>query len=214
MTKLFRIALLTSLAGTFPLSARAASISIASSSSSSFDIYWSLLANGTQLSAVGAFDVTVADGYAEFAVTLTNNTVASANERVHALGFNSDPNGKSLSMLDSGDYFQALGLDQRFAGYQTIDICAWSSNQCAGGAQGSNLPGGGGSDSFAFRLLGDFSNGITLSNFVAKFQGDLGSYEFGGTTDRPTSTPEPSSVILLLTGAAAVLIRTRRRRTA
>lgn len=195
--------------------AHAASISIASSSSSSFDIYWSLLVGGTELAAVGNFDVNVTDSYVDFAVTLTNNTVASANEAVHAIGFNADPNGTKLSMLDSGDYFTSLGLDKTFAGYKTIDICAWASQNCAGGGQGANLPGGGapvGSDSFAFRLFGDFTDGITLSNFVIKFQGDLGSYEFGGSTDRPTSTPEPASALLLLTGAAATFFGTRRRR--
>ena len=72
------------------VSAHAATISIASSSSSSFDVYWSLLVGGTELAAVGNFDVTVTDSYVDFAVTLTNDTVASANEKVHAIGFNAD----------------------------------------------------------------------------------------------------------------------------
>jgi len=197
------------------VSAHAASITIASSSTSSFDIYWSLVVGGTELAAVGNFDITVTDSYVDFGVTLTNNTLASANENVHAIGLNADPEGTRLSMLDSGYYFKSLGLDQKFAGYKTIDICAWASQNCAGGAQGANLPGAGAlvsSDSFAFRLFGDFTDGITLSNFVVKFQGDLGSYEFGGSTDRPTSTPEPASAILLLTGAAAALLGTERRR--
>ncbi len=197
------------------VSAHAASISIAPTSSTSFDIYWSLLVGGSELAAVGNFDIDVTDNYVDFAVTLTNNTVTSANESVHAIGLNADPDGTKLSMLDSGDYFTSLGLDQKFAGYKTIDICAWASQNCAGGGQGANLPGGGapvGSDSFAFRLFGDFSGGITLSNFVIKFQGDLGSYEFAGSTTPPTSTPEPASAILLLTGAAATLFGTQRRR--
>ncbi len=198
--------------GATTLPAHAASISIASSSSSSFDIYWSLLVGGTELAAVGNFDVNVTDTYVDFGVTLTNYTASSANESVHAIGLNADPDGTKLSMLDSGDYFTSLGLEQKFAGYKTIDICAWGSDKCAGGAQEANLPGGGGSDYFAFRLFGDFTAGITLDNFVIKFQGDLGSYEFAGGTTPPTSTPEPASAILLLTGAAATLLGTHRRR--
>ena len=117
------------------VSAHAASISIASSSTSSFDIYWSLVVGGAELAAVGNFDVTVTDSYVDFEVTLTNNTVASANENVHSIGFNTDPNGTSLSMTDPGHYFTSLGLEQKFPGYKTIDICAWGSNNCSGGAQ-------------------------------------------------------------------------------
>jgi hypothetical protein len=216
MTRLLRTVVLTAfavMAG--PLSARAASITIAGGSSASFDVYWSQMVGGASLSAVGDFDVTVTNTYVDFDITLTNNTAAKANEAVHSIGFNSDPNGTSLSMLDAGEYFKSFGLDQKFPGYKTVDICAWASNNCTGGAQGANLPGGGapvGSDTFGFRLMGDFSNGITLSDFVIKFQGDLGSYELSASSIRPTSMPEPSSVVLLLTGAAATFIGARRRR--
>src|SRR5690349_9035003 len=126
MAKLSRFSLLVLLAAAIPSTAHAASISIGAASSNSFDVYWSLLVKGTELSAVGKFDVTVTNEYADFTVKLTNNTAASANEEIHAIALNSDPNGTQLSMLDAGNYFQSLGLDRKFAGYQTVDICAWT----------------------------------------------------------------------------------------
>jgi hypothetical protein len=192
-------------------SARAASISIPSPGSASFDIVWSKVVGTTNLTAVGKFFVDVSDTSADFYVTLANNTVASAGESVHSIGFNSDPNGTSITMLDpAGHYFTSIGLDQTFPSFKKIDICAWASNNCSGGAQGSNLPGGGVSDYFAFRLNGDFSDGLILNNFVVKFQGNLGSYEFADTTP-PKSVPEPSFLLLLSFGIVASIAANRRR---
>jgi len=188
--------------------AKAASISILANGSKSFDIYWSLVVGSTQLSALGAFNVTVTNSYADFDVDLTNKTAASAGETVHSIGFNSDPNGTSITLKNPDNYFQNFGLDQKFPGFKTVDICVWASNNCSGGAEGSNLPGGK-SDGFAFRLLGDFTQGLKLDNFVVKFQGDLGSFEFADTTP-PRSVPEPSTLALLTIGAAAMMLSRRR----
>ena len=194
--------------------AQAASISIPSGGTQSFDIFWSKVVGTTDLTALGEFNVNVTDSYADFYVTLTNNTDAAAGESVHSIGFNSAPNGTSITMLDPGDYFKSLGLQQTFPGFKTIDICAWTANNCSGGAQGSNLPGGGapvGTDTFAFRLGGDFSSGLALTNFVIKFQGSLGSFEFTDTTP-PSNVPEPSSLLLLAVGSVAAIFGASRRR--
>jgi hypothetical protein len=189
-------------------SARAASISIPANGSKSFDIFWSLMVGSTQLTALGEFDVTVTNGYADFRVDLTNNT-SLASEKVHSIGFNADPNGTSISVTAKGDYFQNFGLDQKFPGFKTVDICVWGTQNCSGGGQGSNLPGAGESDTFRFLLFGDFTQGLRLDNFVVKFQGDLGSFEFADTTP-PRSVPEPSTLALLTIGAAAMMLARRR----
>ncbi len=215
MTRLVRVAVIAcTLAAVTSGTARAASISIPSPGSQSFDILWSKMVGSTELTALGQFNVSVTNTYADFFITLTNNTAAVVNERVHSIGFNSDPNGTSISMLQAGTYFKSIGLDQNFPSFKKIDICAWASQNCSGGAQGSNLPGGGapvGSDYFGFRLSGDFSSGLALNNFVIKFQGDLGSYEFGDSTP-PRPVPEPSTLVLLGVGLSLAVARRRRAR--
>jgi len=188
--------------------AKAASISILANGSKSFDIYWSLVVGSTPLSAVGAFKVDLTDSYADFTVGLANKTAASAGETVHSIGFNADHNGTGLDVTDSGDYFKSFGLNQKFPGYKTVDLCVWGSQNCSGGAEGSNLPGAK-SDAFGFRLFGDFTQGLRLDNFVVKFQGDLGSFEVADTTP-PRSVPEPSTLALLAIGAAAMMLSRRR----
>ncbi len=212
MSRLIRIALLTWAIFAAAVNARAASIFIPAPGSQSFDIFWSQMVGTTNMTALGSFSVNVTNTYADFYVNLTNNTSASAGERVHSIGFNSDPNGTSISVLQAGTYFKAFGLDQTFPSFKKIDLCAWTTNNCSGGAQGSNLPGAGGSDYFGFRLGGDFSSGLTLNNFVIKFQGDLGSFEFADTT-LPRPVPEPSSLLLCGLGSAAALLAARRRAT-
>jgi hypothetical protein len=198
----------------FARDARAASITLAPDAADSFEILWSLMVGTTELTALGEFDVDVTDSYVDFYVTLTNNTTL-VSEKVHSIGFNTDPNGTSLTVLDSGVYFQNFGLDQKFPSFKKVDICAWGTQNCQGGGQGSNLPGGGapvGTDSFAFRLAGDFSDGLTVDRFVIKFQGTLGSFEFEDTPSRPPTVPEPSSLVLLAMGALTSFAASRRRR--
>jgi hypothetical protein len=198
----------------FARDARAASISIVRDGSDSFEVLWSLMVGTTELTALGEFDVDVTDTYVDFFITLTNNTTL-VSEKVHSIGFNTDPNGTSLTVLDSGNYFQNFALDQKFPSFKKVDICAWGAQNCQGGGQGSNLPGGGapvGTDSFAFRLNGDFRNGLTVDRFVIKFQGTLGSFEFEDTPSRPPTVPEPSSVLLLAMGAVTSMVAARRRR--
>jgi hypothetical protein len=209
MIRLLRIPLLACTALAIAASsARAASISIPAASSQSFDIFWSKIVGSTDLTALGSFVVTVKDGSADFTIGLMNNTTL-ATEKVHSIGFNADPNGTSISMTDPGQYFQNFGLDQKFPGFKTVDICVWGTQNCSGGGQGANLPGGI-KDTFGFSLLGDFSKGLRLENFVVKFQGELGSFEFADSTP-PRSVPEPSTLALLTIGAAAMTLSRRRK---
>jgi hypothetical protein len=197
----------------FARDARAASITIAHDSSDSFQVLWSLMVGTTELTALGEFDVTVTNGYVDFFVTLTNDTTL-VSEKVHSIGFNTDPNGTSLTVLDSGTYFQNFSLDQKFPSFKKVDICTWGTENCQGGGQGSNLPGGGapvGTDSFAFRLNGNFSDGLNVDRFVIKFQGTLGSFEFEDTSSPPPSLPEPSSLLLLAMGVVVTSLSARRR---
>jgi hypothetical protein len=193
--------------GVFVAEGRAASISIAPDSSASFDIYWSLLVGSVDLNAIAQFDVTVTDAYVDLVITLSNDTDLES-EKVHSIGFNTAPNATSLSNPISGEYFQNFKLNQNFPSFQKFDVCAWGTQNCSGGGQSSNLPGGE-NDTFGFRLNGNFSNGIVLDNFVIKFQGDLGSFQFNDTP--PSRVPEPSTLLLLGLGAVVSAVGARRR---
>ena len=175
--------------------ARAGSIVLAGDSSTTFDILWSKVVSGTELRALGTFKVDVTDDYVNFAVKLTNETDLY-NERIHSLGFNTDPNATGITMLQAGTWFNDFGLTQKFPGFQQIDFCSWAVNKCQGGAQQQNMPGADTSDYFRFQLTGNFSNGITLSTFAIQFMGDLGSFQFEGGDRPPTNVPEPGTLLL------------------
>ena len=190
--------------------AEASVITAGPDSTTSFDILWSKMVGTTELLAVGAFDVTVTDTFVDFLITVTNDTNLY-NQRVHSIGFDTDPNGTGLTNTASGTYFKDFALNQKLPGFQKVDICAWSTQNCSGGGQQSNLPGLGGTDTFGFRLLGDFSDGIEISRFAIKFMGDLGSFEFEGHQPPPTqSVPEPAAMALMGLGALGLAARRRR----
>src|SRR5688500_325706 len=106
MQHVLKASILTRLLGVSVFAGRveAATITIGGDSSQTFEIVWSRMVGTTELRAVGEFDVTVTDTYTEFAIRLANET-ALFNERIHSVGFNTNPNATSLSHVDAGQYF-------------------------------------------------------------------------------------------------------------
>lgn len=188
--------------------AEAAPITIGGDSSQSFEIVWSQMVGSVELRATGVFDVVVTDSYADFTIRLTNEMAASFNEKIHSIGFNTNPNATSLTNIDPGQYFDYFRLNTNFPSFQRIDICMYTANNCTGGAQHQNLPGQV-EDEFGFRLNGNFSNGITLDTFAIQFMGDLGSFQFEGE-EPPPRVPEPGSALLVFMGLGS-LVASRRR---
>ena len=185
--------------------AEAAPVILGANESITFDVIWSQLVGTTELRALGLVTVQVHDSSIDFVFTITNQT-ALWNERIHGIGFSTDPNATGLSNIDPGTYFQNFALNSTFPGFQTIDVCAWTTNNCSGGPQGNNLPGMGTTDTFGFTLNGNFSSGVVLDQFVIQFMGDLGSYQFVGRV------PEPATLMLFGMGLLGTAIGMRRRR--
>jgi hypothetical protein len=193
-----------------PVTAHALSFTIDSAGDSQ-TVNWSLdIGGGITLSATGTFEaLAVSSTTVDLGITITNLMSPSLNERVYSLGFNTDP-AVTAAFLSQGGVFDGLGNDTVFPGFQTIELCAFAAQNCAGGNINQALAGGG-TDSFSLRLTGDFQTPpmLTLDTFAIQFMGDLGSYQFEGNGN---STPVPAPAPLIVLGAGILgmwLIRRR-----
>jgi hypothetical protein len=134
---------------------------------------------------------------------LTSATFSSG--RLTAVGFNIDPNASGVT--DNSAVFDAF-LSQNFPSFQTVDVCASTGPNCAGGGGGDLAPGA--SNTFIMTLTGLPDNIASLdlgANLVGapelfdfKFQTGIGSFEsqcaFGGSCGT-VRVPEPTSLALL-----------------
>lgn len=188
--------------------ASAATINL-TSGANTFDIIWDHAV--FPLDAIANFTANVSSGFIDFTVTVTNNS-AAVGSGLQSIGFNINPDPTSVTNFVAGSVFQNIGLEQNLPSVDgSIDVCVWADNNCSGGAQPSNLDGGGASDTFSFRLVGNYANGATLDTFGAKFQTAFGSFEFEGGPPPPTTqVPEPTSMVLVGLGMASVLGLKRR----
>ena len=197
--------------------ANAATINL-TSGANAFDIIWDHPVQ--PLDAIANFTASVSSGFIDFTVTMTNNS-AAVGSGLQSFGFNINPDPTSFSNVVVGSVFQNVGLEQNLPSIDNnIDVCIWAANNCQGGAQQQNLNGGGASDTISFRLVGNYTNGATLTTFGAKFQTEFGSFEFEGNPpngenpppngEPPTTVPEPTSMVLVGLGLASVLGARRR----
>lgn len=168
----------------------------------------------TNLSATGTFTVkSLTSSGLLMNVTLDNTTASSFQAAILSLGMTSSP-GLSSKFEGPSAVFTSLSDPGNFpGGFKNINICAYAGNNCNGGSINSGLQSG--SDtSFELALTTSSGNllstGVDLSQFPVKFQTQNGSFEFGGTSSTVPSTPEPSTLVLTITGFFLIFLFSRK----
>jgi hypothetical protein len=171
-------------------------------------------ADGGLLSATTDFTLgaatTDANGtYQLLTITVTNNTVDQPGEYISSFGFNSDPN-PTVANFTAGTTFTGLSVNTNFPSFQTVDICVYTGNNCSAAPAPNGLYAPN-SDTVSMRLYG--STPFTLSDYVIRFAGSLGSFESQGCVagQACASVPEPSSLLLLGSGIIVAALLSRKR---
>ena len=193
---------LLSVAGAIALATLSTSMMVDSASAAALKSGESLTVNyskafgGGTVKALLDFKVdSLTSSVATLLLKVTNNTTLGslANAGLASIGFSADPNatGVSISQVNGtgeADKFDGATLAS-IPSLSNVEICAWSGNNCNGGAQGDLLAVGS-TDTFKLTLNGAFNTatGINFDNFGVKFQTSAGSTEFYGTS---SITPPP-----------------------
>ena len=240
MRRVFTLAsLLVALATSGPASAM-----LVSAGAPSFEVDWSCNSNicnsptntipSSTLSSVATFSNFSFNGAGtalSFHIAIQNNTPQGsfsatdwASVRLVSFGFDTLPDATSVSETGAS-VFTGIALETNFPGFQKVDVCAFSGQNCSGGANDGLHPVGSGAtptdDAFTMTLSGlpagttsvdlgtEFAGGTEL--FDVRFQTNLGSFEFqnsactrGTLGCGPTDTPEPGTLALLGTFLAVL----------
>ena len=203
--------------------ARATSITV--TNNTTFTVFWLYTPTNPDLAGQARFTITnyTTAGF-DLTVDQVMNTMPTSpdiNARLVSFGFGLTPDATSFTNAVNGSIF-SWGFTN-FPGFQSVDVCGFSGNSCAGGANGGLNQGESQLGSMSIHVNGLFTNGATFSPVAAKFQTGVGSFELDSCTRTPggcgstvviEATPEPASLIQLgtrLVGAAFSLRRRMRR---
>jgi hypothetical protein len=200
--------------------ASAASVLVTADTSFTVNWFYDMTAPNPDLAGSALFTIS---NYSTggFTLTISNiqNTTATSpdiNARLTSFGFGLDPDATSYSNAIDGAVY-AWGFSN-FAAFKTVDVCAYAGQNCAGGANAGLGQGESTNVPMSITFAGNFVNGVTFSPIPVKFQTNVGSFEFDGTTCTIpggcdfTPVPEPASLMLLGLGLVVVGSRARRRR--
>lgn len=193
----------------------------------SFQVNWSLPESGTRqaMGATGLFTVNnFTTNALSLTVKLTNTTASSFQAALMSMGLGVSTSKAKAAYTGTGSKFDSMtsGAEQNFpGGFKNIDVCIFAANKCSGGNINEGIQSGGESDTFTFDIFGPFGTkpSVTLDSFAAKFQTQVGSFEFPGVEIKdvppppppPRVVPEPGTVAGL--GAIAGLVAIRRRKS-
>lgn len=176
----------------FPVGAQASSITFGGPIS--FQVNYNLLTPlGAPLTATGTYNVTSFSSTEVLMGITINNT--TPNYVLSAIGFNTNP-AVTASYTTTGSVFDGVGNNVTFPGFQTIEVCAFTSNNCSSATNPLALQPNS-SDTFALKLTGAFDQTLTLSTFAVRFAGGPeGSFTGAG------KVPVPGTLLLFGLGFA------------
>ena len=151
-----------------------------------------------------------------FSYTLTNTSTVNPSE-VSAFGFNVSPDisgGSTVGAVLTGVGGSTFGGNGSISNGQTVEFCATSGNNCAGGQSSGVMFNNSTSGTFAL----NFSNApgdIVLSNLLTRYQA-FNVNGVGSGIGRPTivrsPVPEPGTWAMMLLGFGVVGYSMRRRK--
>lgn len=161
------------------------------------------------------------DTYLDLGVNVSNTSGTDISDpHLMSFAFNMDPNMGLYSLEDDSltdtDVLTSYDQYTNFPGLSTVDVCVYTAG-CTGGNYNTGLVSGE-SDSMVLHLAaaGDYSAGMTLSDFAVKFQGQ-DSYELAGSPGctrpdgcTPVDVPAPGTAFLLGLGLLGLASLRRR----
>lgn len=172
-----------------------------------FNVSWGGVTGLSVTGMVTVNSLTASTASIEMMLNNLSTPISGADPRVTSVGLEIDNFTSLASALTGGTYLTSAD-SSNFPGF-TIDACATSGNNCAGGGNGG-IPAGG-TDTATLDVNGTFGGTLDLSNFALKIQGGPNgdSFELAGVPS--VKIPEPATLALVAIGAAAIAARRRQR---